>query len=138
MNGDAALRFICERSDSVLVIIECGHCDILLEPFNMIHKGNFARSPAFTEWRHNVNEFRLMRQCSIRHVFVIPGRASARTRNDSEPWIASLALAMTVPEERALARVSKDEAAAPDMNYALIAEARSATAFITASRMPGS
>jgi len=55
MKNDAALRFVCERSDSVLVIIECGHCDILLEPFNMIHKGNFARSPAFTEWRHNVN-----------------------------------------------------------------------------------
>src|SRR6185437_11378512 len=62
---DAALRFVCERSDSVLVVIEWDHRDIVLEPFNTFHKGNFPRSPAFTEWRYNVNEFHTMRHCSI-------------------------------------------------------------------------
>jgi hypothetical protein len=46
------------------VVIAWDHRDALLEPFNMIHKGNFPRSPAFTAWRYNVNEIRLMRQCS--------------------------------------------------------------------------
>jgi hypothetical protein len=72
--NDAALRFVCERSDSVLVVIERDRRDALLELFNMIHKGNFARSPAFTAWRHNVNVFRIMRHCSIRRqaLFTLP------------------------------------------------------------------
>ena len=129
--NDAALRFVCERSDSVLVVIAWDHRDILLEPFNMIHKGNFPRSPAFTAWRYNVNEIRLMRQCSNRAKRELPAPAAIETS----------AVACAQQSTRAglsLALASAEGAAAPDTIYAVIAEARSATAFITASRTPGS
>jgi hypothetical protein len=42
------LTFACERSGGVLVVFELDHRVILLEPFKMMHKGNFARSSVFT------------------------------------------------------------------------------------------
>jgi hypothetical protein len=44
--------FACERSVGVLVVFELDHRLALLEPFNALHKGNFARSPALNAWRH--------------------------------------------------------------------------------------
>jgi hypothetical protein len=45
--GKRGLIFACERSAGVLVVFELAHRAILLEPFKMIHKGIFARAPAF-------------------------------------------------------------------------------------------
>jgi hypothetical protein len=59
--------FACERSVGVLVVFELDHRLILLEPFHIMHKGNFARSPSFhLHDRSNVNVGQ--RDVAVQHV----------------------------------------------------------------------
>jgi hypothetical protein len=44
---ERSLIFSVGRSIGVLVVFEWDHRLILLEPFHMMHKGNFARSAVF-------------------------------------------------------------------------------------------
>jgi hypothetical protein len=48
------------------VVFELDHRVILLEPFKTLHKGNFARSPAFNRMTDpTLMSSRVMRQCSM-------------------------------------------------------------------------
>jgi hypothetical protein len=66
INETARPYFACERLSSVLVVFELDHRLILLEPFKTLHKGNFARSPAFNCMTAlTLTSSRVMRQCSM-------------------------------------------------------------------------
>jgi hypothetical protein len=47
-------------------VFEWDHQLIVLKPFKMIHKGNFARSSALVSWVTPTHKIEFMRQCSMR------------------------------------------------------------------------